>query len=105
MPPIITVPAANGATHTTAYNFVPANAHGTHPAISNISQWKVTVTTASSGGGTLKTQTTWKTVPISTCLVTGLPADNGFYYCQVIYRKSDGSTWVGTSNYFRSQPS
>ncbi|MBI5672778.1 MAG: hypothetical protein HZC50_05890 [Nitrospirae bacterium] len=40
MPPIITVPAANGATHTTAYNFVPTNAHGTHPVISNISQWK-----------------------------------------------------------------
>ncbi|SRR5712692_7329953 len=106
MPPIVLDPINNGTTNTSSYSFVPTNAHGTHPATS-VAQWKVTVTTGQSNGGTLITQTAWFPAPIGTCLVSKLPADNNFYWGQVVYQKTPaagGGTWVSNSNQFQSLP-
>lgn len=105
MPPIVQNPGPGGSTKTSTFLFALANAHNSHPATTT-SQWKVTVTTASGNGGTLKTQTIWNSTPIplptSPVSVSGLPADNRWYYCQIVYKKPDGSQWVGTSNQFQS---
>lgn len=78
MPPIVLDPPSNGFTNTASYNFALTNAHGIHPATA-VSQWKVTVTTGQSNGGTLITETAWSTQPIATCLVNNLPANNNYY--------------------------
>lgn len=104
MPPIVLDPINNGTTNTKSYNFVPTNAHGTHGPTS-VLQWKVTVTTGQNNGGTLKTETNWFTTPIGTCLVSSLPADNNYYWGQIVYQKTPqagGGTWVSGSNRFQS---
>ena len=103
MPPIVLDPPHNGATRTASYNFAPTNAHGFHPATS-VARWKVTVTTGQSDGGTFITGTDWSTTPITTCLVQNLPANNNYYWGQIVYEKPNGSQYVSTSNKFQSQP-
>jgi len=103
MPPIVLTPANNGFTNSASYNFTPTNAHDIHPAIA-VSQWKVTVTTGQSNGGTLITQTPWSTQPIATCLVNNLPANNNYYWAQIVYQKPTGGTWISSSNKFQSRP-
>lgn len=103
MPPIVTDPVSNGYTTSSSSTFKLANAHNNHP-LTVLDQWKITVTTASGGGGILKTQTNWVNQPIPlSCPVTNLPADNNYYYCQIQYKKSDGSIWIGYSNRFQSR--
>ena len=99
MPPVILNPPLNGSTQGSNYYFSNTNAHGTHSAVP-VTQWKATVTTGQNNGGITKTQTQWSTQPIQTCLVSNLPADNLFYYGQIVYQKPDGSTWVSTSSDF-----
>ena len=108
MPPIVLDPPNNGSTHTTSYYFIPVNGHGTHGPTS-IDRWKVTVTTAQVGAGTLKTQTSWITTPITTCPVNNLPADNKYYWSQIVYykRTSTGQVvgpYTSISNKFQSRP-
>lgn len=103
MPPMVLSPPNNGFTNTASYNFIPTNAHGTHPATS-IRGWKVTVTTQINNGGTLITQTPWSTQPIATCQVNSLPANNTYYWAQIVYEKTSGGMWVSTSNKFQSRP-
>ncbi len=104
MPPMVLNPPNNGSTQGTSYNFNPTNAHGTHPA-TTVFEWKVTVTTGQSNGGTLIAQTAWASQPIVTCVVTGLPKNNTYCWGQIVYRKTNGgSQWVSTSNKFQSQP-
>lgn len=104
MAPMVTKPLPGMETTSRTYTFGLTNAHnGLPPTVLN--RWKVTVTTSSGGAGTLKTATNWAVQPIPlTCSVTNLPADNGYYYCQIVYEKADGSTWTGHSNGFRSRP-
>lgn len=103
MPPIVIDPPNNGATQTNSYYFINANAHGTHLPIS-ITRWKVTVTTGQSNGGTLITETAWSNAPITGCTLNNLPANNQYYWAQLIYEKTSGGQWVSTSNKFQSQP-
>jgi len=103
MPPIVFDPPNNGVTRSHSYAFIPTNAHGIHPK-TTVSRWKVTVTTLTNNGGTLKTQTAWFPDPITTCAVNNLPADNLYYFSQVVYEKPTGGTWVSTSNKFQSCP-
>src|SRR2546426_9337256 len=106
MPPIVIDPINNGVTRTRSYNFIPTNAHGNHLAIP-ITRWKVTVTTGQANGGTLITQTAWYPAPIMTCLLNNLPANNTYYWAQIVYEKppaNGGGTWVSTSNKFQSCP-
>ena len=103
MPPIVLDPPNNGATQSHSYYFIPVNAHGNHLAIS-VARWKVTVTTGQSNGGTLITQTAWSTQPITTCLLNNLPANNAYYWGQIVYEKPAGGQFVSTSNKFQSQP-
>lgn len=97
MPPKILDPSHDGTTRTESYYFSLTNQHGTHPA-TPIDRWRVTVTTASDGGGTKKTQTSWSTGAIATCLVTGLPADNLNYWGQIEYYKWSNGQSVGPYN-------
>lgn len=103
MPPLVLDPPNNGVTRSHSYAFIPTNAHGTHPKTS-ITRWKVTVTTLPDNGGTLITQTAWSTEPITTCPVNNLPANNLYYYGQLVYEKPTGGTWVTASNKFQSCP-
>jgi hypothetical protein len=103
MPPIVLDPPNNGSTSGASYYFAPVNAHGTHPP-TNVSQWKVTVTTAQSNGGTLITETAWSSQPIATCQVNSLPANNNYYWTQIVYQKTTGGQYVSTSNRFQSKP-
>lgn len=103
MPPIVLTPPHNGTTQGTSSYFNPTNAHGLHPPTS-LAQWKVTVTTAQSNGGTLITETSWSPQPIGTCQVNSLPANNGYYWTQIVYKTSSGSQYVSSSNKFQSQP-
>lgn len=103
MPPIVLDPPNNGATYGNSYYFVPTNAHANHP-LTSVAQWKITVTTAQNNGGSLVTQTNWSNTPIGTCLLSNLPANNGFYYTQIVYQPPTGGTFVSNSNKFRSQP-
>jgi len=100
MPPIVLDPPNNGVTTTRFYNFIPTN---TLPRIS-IARWKVTVTTAQANGGQLITETAWSSQPITTCPVNNLPADNLYYYGQIVYEKKTGGTWTSISNLFQSRP-
>jgi len=100
MPPIVLTPQNNGTTTGASYNFNPVNAHGLHPATS-VNQWRVTVTTAQSNGGTLKCDTGLQNAPIATIQITNLPADNGFYWTQIVYSNNNG-TYISTSNKFQS---
>jgi hypothetical protein len=105
MPPIVLDPPNNGFTNTASYNFNPTNAHGIHSA-TPVARWKVTVTTAQSNGGTLVTQTQWFTTPIASCPVNSLPANNNFYWGQIVYEKpiaNGGGTFVSNSNQFQSR--
>ena len=103
MAPKVLDPINDGTTNTSSYSFVPTNAHGIHPT-TPVARWKVTVTTGSNNGGTLITQTVWFTTPIATCLVNNLPANNSYYWGQIVYEKPTGGTWVSTSNKFQSCP-
>ena len=103
MPPIVLDPPNNGVTRSQSYYFIPTNAHGIHPATS-VTRWKVTVTTQQTNGGTLITQTAWSNQPITACQVNNLPANNLYYYSQIVYEKPTGGTWVSTSNKFQSCP-
>jgi len=105
MPPLILYPIHNGSTQGASNNFNPTNEHGNH-GLTPITQWKVTVTTGQSNGGTLITGTTWSSQPIAACLVSNLPANNNYYWCQIVYQKPvpPGGTWVSTSNKFQSRP-
>jgi len=102
MPPIVLIPAHNGSTTGASYWFSPTNAHGSHPN-TNVTQWKVTVTTAGSNGGSLITETNFVGPPISACLVSNLPQNNNYYYTQIVYRTSNGE-FVSSSNKFQSRP-
>lgn len=103
MPPLVLNPSHNGSTQGSSYNFNPTNAHGLHPATSIVG-WKLTVTTQQSNGGTLKTETPWSTTtPIAACPVNNLPADDKYYWTQIIYATSNGGTLVSTSNKFQSR--
>lgn len=103
MPPIISKPTEGGSTKTNTSTFDLKNAHYPHPG-TNTTKWKITITTQRDNGGTLKTQTSWNFSAIpSSCSVSGLPADGGTYYCQIVYVKSGSAdSWVGTSNKFTS---
>jgi len=103
MPPRILNPPNDGVTTTQFFNFVPANANGIFPA-TNVTRWKVTVTTEEDNGGQLMTETAWFSQPITTCPVNNLPADNDSYYGQIIYETPDGSTFTSMSNLFQSCP-
>lgn len=104
MPPIVLIPPHNGSTTGASYNFSPTNAHGIHPFNNGITQWKVTVTTAQSNGGSVVTQTGWVSGPnISTVQMNGLPANNNYYYTQILYQTSSGQ-FVSSSNKFQSRP-
>lgn len=106
MPPIVLDPPNNGATNTRTYYFIPTNAHGLH-GLTSIKRWKVTVTTGLNNGGALVTQTAWFLTPIATCPVNNLPANNSYYYGQIVYEKppaSGGGTYVSASNKFQSRP-
>lgn len=102
MPPIVYDPANNGNTSGGTYIFVNTNAHGSHKAVS-INGWKVTVTTDPLNGGTVIADTGPLAPPIASYNVGGLPADNGWYYAQVVYQKTDGQWYSGASNYFQSR--
>jgi hypothetical protein len=104
MAPKVTKPAHEGYTTASQYTFNLVNGHDSVPNVT-LSQWRVIVTTAPDGAGTLKTQTNWVNQPIpASYTVTNLPADNNYYYCQIKYIKPDGSTWIGHSNKFKSKP-
>jgi hypothetical protein len=99
-------PPSNGFTNTHSYTFKPTNAHGIHKA-TPIKQWKVTVTTGQNNGGTLITETAWSIQPIASCLVNNLPANNSYYWAQIVYEKpaaDGGGTFVSFSNRFQSRP-
>ena len=102
MPPVIYDPPNLGSTGGGSWIFVNANAHPGHGAV-NFTQWKITVTTLPNNNGTLKTETAYDANPIDNKTVTGLPADNKYYYAQIVY-DYNGSTYVGASNKFKSQP-
>lgn len=102
MPPIIINPPSNGSTNGTSYYFNQTNAHGTHSETA-VARWKLTVTTLPDNGGTLKTQTAWSYGPIATCQVNNLPANNAYYYGQIVYEKPTGGTWTSMSNRFQSR--
>lgn len=103
MPPIVLDPPNNGFTNSGSYYFAPTNAHGTHLKTS-VTRWKVTVTTGQSNGGTLITETPWSNADIATCLLTGLPANNNYYWGQIVYDKPTSGPWVSSSNKFQSRP-
>ena len=101
MPPIVANPPNGGSTSGPTFNFSCQNAHDTHPAIS-ILNWRVTIGTTS--GGNDKYDSGAQNPPIGSLTITPLPADNNWYYTQVKYKKPNGSTGVGPSNYFQSRP-
>jgi len=107
MPPKVLDPSHDGETRTKSYYFSLTNGHGTH-APTSIDRWRVTVTTKMDGGGTKKTQTSWSTGAIASCVVAGLPADNLSYYGQIEYYKWSNGQSVGpynsTSVKFKSLP-
>ncbi len=104
MPPKLLQPPPDGFTQGSSYFFNPTNAHGTHQAVT-FTRWKLTVTTAPDNGGTLKTQTGWFTTPIATKQLTSLPANNLFYYGQIVYEKPGiAGEFSSGSNKFQSRP-
>lgn len=103
MPPKLLQPPSDGSTQGKSYWFNPTNAHGIHGA-TTITLWKLTVTTMPDNGGTLKTQTAWSNQPIATCQVNNLPANNLFYYGQVVYQKPGiAGEFSSGSNKFQSR--
>jgi hypothetical protein len=103
MPPVVLDPQNNGVTSGNSYSFSNANAHGIHPATS-VLQWKVTVTTGLNNGGTLITESGWSNQPIGACILNNLPANNNWYYGQVVYVKTTGGQFVSSCNKFQSLP-
>jgi hypothetical protein len=103
MPPLVLDPPNNGVTIGASYSFSPVNAHGIHPATS-LAGWRITVTTGQNNGGTLVTQSPWSTGAIATTTVNSLPANNNFYWTQIVYQKTTGGTWISSSNRFQSRP-
>jgi hypothetical protein len=104
MPPIVTDPYNNGNTTSTNYWFANTNGHNGHGPV-GVYQWKVTVTTQANSTGALICDSGWRNGPITSYQFTNLPANNGWYYTQVLYKAVQGGiTRVGVSNYFQSKP-
>lgn len=100
MPPKVEQPAASQTITVQLYPFQWRNAHGLHPAVQNITNWKLLVGTTQNGNNVYDSG--WLPVGTTSSNVNkpaGLGA-NATCYTQVNYMKTDGSTWCSTTNQF-----